>query len=280
MSTFPVVAPPPDGLRLAFGVARRRRTGKAAVGATAGLVSALLLVVSLGGSGNRTLLQEPLPPASGGGGSLPVIELTPEAGAASPPAAGRDVVALTPARGAPVRPRPVLARGIRTPSPDRVAAVRRPSPKVSAPMYRDSMLGYGNNDLTCPARKRQQGSRGLCTEVSSSSSAGGRITLRANICNVDTSDATMSYPTGRELDVAIVLGGEEVWRWSKDRRFATTPHAVPLPVGECLMWTTEWGQVDQSGRPVAKGVYRIVADFDADELTESDRHSTASVTVS
>ncbi|MDT7547648.1 MAG: hypothetical protein QOE84_42, partial [Actinomycetota bacterium] len=37
MSAFPVVAPPPDGLRLAFDAARRRRTGKAAAGGTAAL---------------------------------------------------------------------------------------------------------------------------------------------------------------------------------------------------------------------------------------------------
>jgi hypothetical protein len=151
---------------------------------------------------------------------------------------------------------------------------------MSAPMTRASFFGYGNNDLTCPARKRQQGSRGLCTEVSSSSSGPGRTTLTANICNVDTADATMSYATARELDVGIVLAGEQVWRWSVGRTFAPTPHELALPVGECLRWTTEWAQVDQSGRSVAKGVYRVVADFDAQELTDTDRHSTSSVTVS
>jgi hypothetical protein len=277
MSAFPVVAPPPDGLRLAFDAARRRRTGKAAAGGTAALIAAVLVVASLGGAGNRTLLQEPVPPATGGNGPLPGLELP--APAATPSGRGTSVeeVQAVTARSLPHR----NAVAIRSAAPAARAGEVRPTARLmSEPMTRASFFGYGNNDLTCPARKRQQGSRGLCTEVSSSSSSTGKTTLTANICNVDTADATMSYATARELDVAIVQAGEEVWRWSVGRTFAASPHELALPMGECLRWTTDWTQVDQSGRPVAKGTYRVVADFDAEELTDTDRHSTSSVTVS
>src|SRR3954468_20579354 len=63
-TSYTPVAPPADGLQLAFRAARRRRQGKAGAAGGAGLLAALALVMSLGGaSGDQTLLQEELPPA-------------------------------------------------------------------------------------------------------------------------------------------------------------------------------------------------------------------------
>src|SRR4051812_33251038 len=71
MSTFPgafvSVAPPADGLRLAFVAARRRRNRKAGATGAAGLLAAVALLASTGGPADRTLLQEPLPPSSTSG---------------------------------------------------------------------------------------------------------------------------------------------------------------------------------------------------------------------
>ncbi|MCU1591471.1 MAG: hypothetical protein JWP11_2727, partial [Frankiales bacterium] len=63
--TFTTVAPPADGLSLAFGAARRRRNSKAGVTAFGGAV-AIASVLSLLAPPGQTLVQQPLPPARDG----------------------------------------------------------------------------------------------------------------------------------------------------------------------------------------------------------------------
>jgi hypothetical protein len=62
--TFTAVAPPPDGLSLAFSAARRRRNSKAAMSAFAGAV-AITSALSFLAPPGQSLVQEPPPPASG-----------------------------------------------------------------------------------------------------------------------------------------------------------------------------------------------------------------------
>ncbi|MDX6197308.1 MAG: hypothetical protein QOJ79_459 [Actinomycetota bacterium] len=62
---FTAVAPPPDGLALAFSSARRRRNSKAAVSAFGGAV-AIASVLSFLAPPGQNLVQEPAQPAHGG----------------------------------------------------------------------------------------------------------------------------------------------------------------------------------------------------------------------
>jgi hypothetical protein len=64
-ATFAAVAPPPDGLVLAFSSARRRRNGKAAVAAFGGAV-AIASVLSFLAPPGQSLVQEPAQPARSG----------------------------------------------------------------------------------------------------------------------------------------------------------------------------------------------------------------------
>jgi hypothetical protein len=64
-ASFTAVAPPPDGLALAFTTARRRRNNKAAVSAFGGAV-AIASVLSFVAPPGQTLVQEPAVPAHGG----------------------------------------------------------------------------------------------------------------------------------------------------------------------------------------------------------------------
>jgi hypothetical protein len=64
-ASFSAVAPPPDGLTLAFTHARRRRNSKAAVSAFGGAV-AIASVLSMVTPPGQSLVQEPPQPAQGG----------------------------------------------------------------------------------------------------------------------------------------------------------------------------------------------------------------------
>jgi hypothetical protein len=146
-------------------------------------------------------------------------------------------------------------------------------------MTRTLTYGYtGNGNLACPANKRSGGGRVLCTDVTAYADGTGKTEITADICNVDTASDAVTYPTARELDIAIVRDGHELWRWSTGRRFADVPHELDIPVGQCLTWTTVWNQVDAHGRPAPKGDYSFVADFDAEQLPAADRRATYALT--
>jgi hypothetical protein len=79
--TFAAIAPPPDGLVLAFTAARRRRNSKAAVSAFGGAV-AIACALSLLAPPGQSLVQEPTPPAHGV--LLPGLPDAPRHGAPTP----------------------------------------------------------------------------------------------------------------------------------------------------------------------------------------------------
>jgi hypothetical protein len=287
MSTFPgafvPVAPPADGLRLAFVAARRRRNRKAGAAGTAGVLAAVALLASTGGGGERTLLQqEPLPPSSGvltGNGepsAAPTHTSGPAANAPVDGALGQSSGGLVVAAGANVP-----ADGHEAaPTTDRRMRTQRTAP-VSGPMTRGSNILYTGSDLTCPARKQQERQRGLCTDIyASSSSSTGTMSMTAEICNVGTATEVLNYATARELDLSVRRAGLEVWRWSVGRHFANSPHDLTVGAQECINWTTTWAQVDSRGMRVKAGSYDVVADFDADEVAGPDRHPSYSITIS
>jgi hypothetical protein len=290
MSTFPggfvPVAPPADGLRLAFVAARRRRNRKAGTTGVAGLLAAVAVIASTGGGADRTLLQqEPLPPSSTSG--LGVVTGAGEASAAPASGAQSSTItqvagtagaggqASTSAAGQSVR---TNGEGVTTTSRRRVGASGTKA--VSGPMTRGSGLLYTGGDVTCPARKQQERQRGLCTDVyAGTSSTPNSMSIQAEICNVGTATEILSYATARELDLTVRHAGLEVWRWSLGRHFAATPHDLTVGTQECITWTTEWAQVDSHGVPVKAGSYEVVADFDADEVAAADRHPSYPITV-
>jgi hypothetical protein len=284
MSTAPgafvPVAPPADGLRLAFAAARRRRNTKARAAAAAGLLAFVVALTSIGGDGNRTLLQQPLPPASVGldgiSGADPSAVASPPASPASAPLHNqRESTGQLSAAAVLGRPAPPAEAARSRSGGGHTSRV----PAVSGPMSRDTVYSVGNGDLTCPARKQQEGPRGLCTDVTAQSSSDGQTRISADICNVGTASQSLTYDTARELDLSVRRGDREIWRWSIGHRFATTPHYLVLPVGQCLAWTTSWAQVDGQGAPVGKGSFEVAVDFDAAEVPPPDRHPSYSWTI-
>jgi hypothetical protein len=291
MSTFPggfvPVAPPADGLRLAFAAARRRRNRKAGATGTAGLLAVVALFASTGGTGQRALMQEPLPPSSTTG--LGIVE-----GAGDPTAAPDDdtttpATSITDATTSMKRTTSTSQRvagttqtqgGDETTGSAAGSGVRAQGTKaVSGPMTRSTSIFY-TGDLMCPARKQQERQRGLCTEVYASSNSDKTMSITAQICNVGTVTEMLSFATARELDVAVRHAGLDVWRWSLGRHFAATPHEIMVGTQECVVWTTQWALVDSHGAKVPAGTYAVVADFDADEVAGPDRHPTYPITVS
>jgi hypothetical protein len=285
MSTFPgafvPVAPPADGLRLAFAAARRRRNTKAGATGAAGLLSVLLVLATTGGAGNRTLLQEPLPPAHGGFNGVVTGTVPSPAATFAPTSRVASAISLAGSTSTG-RQRVVAAAGT-APLAGSTGAARlratslRPS---SGPMTRDYTYSTGGGDLICPARKQQQGERVLCADVSAYTYSTGVLRITAEICNFDTRAETLDYATARELDINVRHGATEVWRWSTGRHFDDAPHELAVPVGQCVAWSTDWAQRDSSGRPVAAGTYDVAADFDAEQLPAPDRHASYSTTLS
>ena len=277
---FVPVAPPADGLRLAFVAARRRRNTKARAAGAAGLLACVVALTSIGGDGNRTLLQQPLPPASVGldgiAGVDPSAAPRPPAPRAPAPLSGlrqsTDQLTAAAVLGRPAPPAVADRNG-----PGRGYTSRVPS--VSGPMSRETGYSVGSGDLTCPARKQQDGPRGLCTDVTAHTSSNGQTRISADICNVGTASESLTYDTARELDLSVRRGDREIWRWSIGHRFATTPHDLALPVGQCVSWTTTWAQVDGHGAPVGTGSFEVAVDFDAAEVQAPDRHPSCSWTI-
>ena len=292
MSTFPggfvPVAPPADGLRLAFVAARRRRNRKAGASGAAGLLAAVALLASVGGGGDRTLLQEPVPPANNPGlGLLPSggdQELT----QSTPPATTTSTqvhVAGAPTTGggsSQVGGTGAAQPDDRTTDSSTSKAGARTASKrpISGPMKRSDTLFYTNGDLVCPARKQQERQRGFCTDLVVNQSQTGVWSLTAEICNVGTQTELLSFATALEVDLRIKQSGLEVWRWSLGRQFAQTPHEMTVGTQTCIRWTTEWAQVDSHGVPVKAGTYQVVGDLMADEVAGPDRHPSYPLTIS
>jgi hypothetical protein len=287
MSTFPgafvPVAPPADGLRLAFVAARRRRQRKAGATGAAGLLAAVAFLASTGGAGDRTLLQEPLPPASTSG--LGVVTGT-ERSAAPTTSSAPSATAEVGNAGAPSRATAPVDHAGRPGTRDTAGGTSRGGFRaqgtraVSGPMNRGSGYLYTGGDVTCPARKQQERQRGLCTDVYAGPSSANKMNITAEICNVGTATELLSFDTARELDLTVRHAGIEVWRWSLGRHFAQTPHNITVGTQQCITWTTTWEQVDSHGIRVKAGNYEIVAAFDATEVAGPDRHPSYPVTVS
>jgi hypothetical protein len=277
---FVPVAPPADGLRLAFVAARRRRSKKAGAAGAATVLSVVVVLASGGGAGNRTLLQEPLPPAHAPLNGVSAPAARPESTRPTTPPVAPEVAfashSLSRERATGPGPAPAVL--------ERTAVANRSAGgtlhPTSAPMTRGYTYNTGGSDLICPARKQQQGQRGLCADVTAYTVTTGVLRLTAEICNFDARAATLDYATERELDISIRRGATEVWRWSAGRRFASTPHELAVGVGECVVWTTDWAQNDSRGRAVQKGMYDVVAEFEAAQLPAPDRHASYSTTLS
>jgi hypothetical protein len=289
MSTFPgafvPVAPPADGLRLAFVAARRRRNRKAGATGAAGLLAAVALLASTGGAGQPTLMQEPLPPSSSTGlGVLPGADPTAAPGRTAPPAAASSLAVVSTRRAQVADPQAhdtVRSDLTSAGTSSRNGVSAQGTKPVSGPMTRGSSVLYTNGDLMCPARKQQEGQRGLCTDIyASQNPSTGDTTITAEICNVGTATEVLSYETARELDLSVRRSGIEVWRWSIGRHFAATPHQLAIGTQACINWSTTWAQVDSHGGRVQAGGYDVVADFDAAEVAAADRHPSYPITIS
>ena len=268
---FASVAPPADGLRLAFGTARRRRNGKAALAGGAGVLVVSFLLSVGGTAGNQTLLQEPVPPARGG--VLILGEPSPAPAPTRKPSAAV-VTALATDPGAPadsrVRTRAARAAATAAGAPAAPAGARVAAPgPVSGPMTRQKVLSVPG-DVICPVRKQSERSAGLCTAVWVLSAEDG-VTLEASLCSTEPDEVTLSYETAKELDIAVLAGAKELWRWSVGRQFAATPHTLSLQAGDCFTWRTPWRVVDQQGRALPKGSYQIRAEFFAAQVSRTDR---------
>ncbi len=89
---------------------------------------------------------------------------------------------------------------------------------------------------------------------------GEPISITLSLTNCAENDVRLFYPDSQRYEFIVKdEGGEEVWRWSKDREFAQELGEESVASGEVLTLTEVWDQRDQDGQLVSPGLYQILA---------------------
>lgn len=85
--------------------------------------------------------------------------------------------------------------------------------------------------------------------------------IRLNLIATNKTDDTikLTFPSSQRYDFVVKSqGGEEVWRWSKDRMFAMMLYEEELKPKDCLVYKETWNQLNNQGKPVPLGRYEII----------------------
>ncbi|HHV62403.1 MAG TPA: LysM peptidoglycan-binding domain-containing protein [Firmicutes bacterium] len=75
--------------------------------------------------------------------------------------------------------------------------------------------------------------------------------------NVTNQPITLEYRTGQRYDFLITRNDQEIWRWSHGKAFVMVMQTLTLNPGENQTFREVWTQVDNEGRPVRPGTYRL-----------------------
>ena len=90
--------------------------------------------------------------------------------------------------------------------------------------------------------------------------AGASIGLVLVARNANAAPLRLEFPTAQTHDFAVTGdAGNELWRWSRGRRFAQVLTQIELAPGESRRFEAAWDQRDASGAPAPPGRYRVVA---------------------
>lgn len=274
---FRSLAPPPDGLDVVRREARRRRRRRATVvaaGGTGVAAVAIAVVLSTATGGLAVLRPTPDVPAGGGGPSaVPTPSVTSAPGAGlrahqSKPAVGADLggpasrssspgttsgKAASPAYGPTATTSSTDRRG----EPELVRyGSTNPGPSVRQATVCGEGVSYGDG---------ASASLGWCFEVSTTSEAGAER-LTVHLCRDDTSGGKLSFPSAREVDIAVRHGGKTIWDWGRDHPDHPGAHQLTAPASGCWNWTLLWSGNTRRGGTAPHGTYTVVGTTRAKQL--------------
>jgi hypothetical protein len=90
--------------------------------------------------------------------------------------------------------------------------------------------------------------------------AGIPVELAATVCRLPGQGAhTLEVDTGEQAEFGASTQDSTVWTWSRGHHFSSYGTTFNLQAGTCLRWHVSWKVVDDSGRPLAPGVYSLMA---------------------
>jgi len=98
--------------------------------------------------------------------------------------------------------------------------------------------------------------------------SGRPVTWTLEVGNGDPTEATLTFRSGKDGDVALVQGGREAYRWSAGRLFTQAMRQVRLAPGERRTFTLE-----EKALSAAPGHYDLVAELAADPAPPPVRRS-------
>ena len=85
---------------------------------------------------------------------------------------------------------------------------------------------------------------------------GEPITLELRVTNLTSEEQTTQHPSAQIYDFAVQgPSGDSIWRWSRDKEFATVVTELHFAPNETRKFTEVWDQTDDAGKPVAPGAY-------------------------
>jgi hypothetical protein len=285
-----VGAPPPsDGLAQVRQEAlrrRRRRLAGVVAGGTGAAVAAVVGFVLASGGGDLAVLR-PAPPAGAPSpGPAPASHLrnAPDQKPQSPVHRrhNRRIVA----GGDSTTTRSSGTDGAGTGTAARTGsgsayAPGRDTPAITLQRYRSTNTSDAlpKEATLCSESAYSDGNSNLHTEygwcftaVAKAAPAGERLTLQ--LCRDHTGGGTLSYPTSREVDLAVQRNGKTVWSWAPGHPGHPDRHTLTAPRDGCWNWSLVWPHVDTAGKTVRHGTYTLVATTAATEL-QAEPSSTA-----
>jgi hypothetical protein len=103
-------------------------------------------------------------------------------------------------------------------------------------------------------------------------SLGEDVQLHFTVTNQGTAPAVFNFRNGQRYDFAVRQHGQEIWRWSTRKAFASMPSTTTLRPGETMNFREVWNGVNNRNQPVPAGIYTTVGWLAAtgqEDLTES-----------
>lgn len=89
--------------------------------------------------------------------------------------------------------------------------------------------------------------------------AGKDVTLTLRVTNSSLQPVTVTFNSGQRFDFHI--SGPVSWTWSRDRFFTQAIEHRTWAPGETREFTVTWAGVDDAGKPVPAGTYKVAAVF-------------------
>lgn len=101
---------------------------------------------------------------------------------------------------------------------------------------------------------------GTITTDKASYPPGQTVAITFTVANPTKTAATYNFPTGQKFDISVLdTKGNTLWQWSRGQTFTPGLSRVSLAPGQKLTFHTLWNGRDESGKPVAPGLYTVNA---------------------